>query len=231
MEGAWRRIGSLFANALQGVGERVEELAIVDARVKLRAGIDAGNWRRKGDGVFSVLAESDRQVVLAIDELPILVDRLLKGGGERAVPEGKRAADAFLSWLRKNGQAHRGRDVMILSGSIGLEPILRRAGLSAQANIYSPFDLQPWDEATASACIGELAKTYGLDVSRMCAGICAAGCGVRCPTTCSSSSTIYMSICDASGEVQPRWKTWSASTLAKCSPSGDRWTWSTTRHG
>ena len=164
VEGAWRRIGSLFANALQGVGERVEELAIVDARVKLRAGIDAGNWRRKGDGVFSVLAESDRQVVLAIDELPILVDRLLKGGGERAVPEGKRAADAFLSWLRKNGQAHRGRVVMILSGSIGLEPILRRAGLSAQANIYSPFDLQPWDEATASACIGELAKTYGLDL-------------------------------------------------------------------
>ena len=71
------------------------------------------------------MAESDRQVVLAIDELPILVDRLLKGGGERAVPEGKRAADAFLSWLRKNGQAHRGRVVMILSGSIGLEPILR----------------------------------------------------------------------------------------------------------
>ena len=71
------------------------------------------DWRRKGDGVFSALAESDRQVVLAIDELPILVDRLLK----------------------------------------------------------------------------------------------------------------------ASGEVQPRWKTWSASTLTKCSPSGDRWTWNTTRPG
>ena len=27
-----------------------------------------------------------------IDELPIVVDRLLKGGGKRAVPEGKRAA-------------------------------------------------------------------------------------------------------------------------------------------
>lgn len=163
-ERAWQRIGSLFANVLQGVGDRVEELAVADARVKLRAGIDAGNWRRKGDGVFSALAESDRPVVLAIDELPILVDRLLKSGGEQVTPEGRRAADAFLSWLRRNGQAHRGRVVMILSGSVGLEPILRRADLGAQANIYSPFDLKPWDETTASACLGELAKTYGLDL-------------------------------------------------------------------
>ena len=42
VEGAWRRIRSLFANVLQGVGERVEELAVADARIKLRAGVDGG---------------------------------------------------------------------------------------------------------------------------------------------------------------------------------------------
>lgn len=159
--GVWRRVQSLFGNALQEVGNRVEELAVAEARVKLRAAVDAGNWRRKGDGLFAALAESGRPVVLAIDELPILVGRLLKAG-EDIVPEGKENADAFLSWLRKNGQAHRGHVVLILSGSVGLEPILRQAGLSAQANIYSPLDLKPWDLETASACIAELAATYGL---------------------------------------------------------------------
>ena len=74
--GAWSRMRSLFANALQGAGDRLEELSVANARVKLRASIDAGNWRRKGDGIFSALADNNRPVVLAIDELPSIALRL-----------------------------------------------------------------------------------------------------------------------------------------------------------
>ena len=160
VQGAGRRVWAGFANVLDGIGERIEELDVVNVRVKLRAGIDAGNWRQRGDAIFAALAGNDRPVVLAIDELPILVHRLLKGGGQKIAPEGIRAADAFLSWLRKNGQEHRDRVVLILSGSVSLEPILRRAGLSAHANIFPSYDLKPWDEETAGACLGALAKTY-----------------------------------------------------------------------
>ena len=165
-QGAWRRIRSRFANILPEVelGARVDALAAADVRVKLRAGIDTGTWRHKGDEVLAALAGNERPVVLAIDELPILVNRLLKGRDHRMTPERTEAVDEFLSWLRKNGQAHRGRICMILSGSVSLEPILRQAGLSAKANIFSPFDLKPWDEATAKACLAALAKTYCLDL-------------------------------------------------------------------
>ncbi len=162
---AWERITSRFANILQDVIDRVDTIGISDLQVKLRAGIDSGNWRRRGDEVFSALAENDKPVVLAIDELPILVNRLLKGQDYRITPERKQAADGLMSWLRRNGQEHKGRITLILSGSVGLEPILRQAGLSAHANIYSPFDLKPWDEEIASSCLAALAETYSVVLS------------------------------------------------------------------
>lgn len=119
-----------------------------------------GVWARVRDwGSRSSSATLDR-----IDELPILVNRLLQGHDYEITPERRRDTDEFLSWLRKNGQAHRGHVRIIVSGSVGLEPILERAGLSAHANIFSPLDLQPWDEETAVSCLGELAESYGIQV-------------------------------------------------------------------
>ena len=157
---AWDRIKISFANLVRSAGGRIEELSVADLKVKLRAGIDAGNWPQRGDAIFAALAECGRPVALAIDELPILVNRLLKDETGRVTPEGKRAADAFLSWLRKMGQSHRDRLTLVISGSVSLEPLLEQAGLSAQANIFSPYDLKPWSEETAVACLGALAASY-----------------------------------------------------------------------
>ena len=164
VQGVQRKLKSWLANTLRETVDRVDTLAVSEVQVKLRAGIDAGNWRQKGDEVFAALAENDRPVVLAIDELPILVNRLLKGDDYCITPERRQAVDEFLSWLRKNSQEHQRRVCLILSGSVGLEPILQQAGLSAHANIFSPFDLKPWDEETASACLAALAGTYEVDL-------------------------------------------------------------------
>ena len=161
---AWDRIKSGFVNVLRELGDRVDTLSKSDVQVKLRAAIDSGNWRQKGDEIFAALAGHDRRIVLAIDELPILVNRLLKGHDYRVTPERRQVVDEFMSWLRKNGQAHRDRVTLLLSGSVGLGPILRQAELTAGANIYSHYDLKPWDDATASSCLGELSETYSLEL-------------------------------------------------------------------
>ncbi len=162
---SWSRVRDWIVRSTSTALDRVDELGLSELRVKLRAGIDAGNWRARGDGVFTSLAENEKPVVLAIDELPILVNRLLKGHDYKMTPERRQQADEFLSWLRKNGQAHRGRVSLVVAGSVGLEPILEQARLSAHANIFSPFELRPWDERTAVECLGELAESYNLLVS------------------------------------------------------------------
>ena len=160
---AWVRIKTGVTSFVTS-GGGVVELSVADLKVKLRARIDAGNWPQRGDAIIAALAECGRPVVVAIDELPIFVNRLLKDDKGRLTPEGKQRADAFLSWLRKAGQAHRNRITLILSGSVSLEPLLEQARLSAHANIFSPFDLKPWSEEVAAACLEALAETYEVGI-------------------------------------------------------------------
>ena len=158
--------------------EHLDEARIGPLRVKMRASINPGNWQHEGDRIFKAFADCGRPVVLAVDELPILVNRLLKGDDYRITTERKEAADLFLSFLRKNGQAHRGNVCMIVSGSVGLQPILRQAGLSAHANIFSSYELKPWLEKTAAACLVALAENYEIDLAEDVAReIC---CRLRC---------------------------------------------------
>ena len=168
IQGTWHKIRDQFGNF---IGSHVEAVSLsapsmADIKVQLRGGVSSGNWRERGDRIFDTLAEGDKPVVLAIDELPILVNRMLKGQDYSITPERREATDIFLSWLRSNGQGHRGRITLVVSGSIGLEPILKEAGLSAHANILSPLELSSWSQQTAMECLEALAAGYGISLSK-----------------------------------------------------------------
>ena len=157
-----RRITSWFKNSVGDVRDNIEEMGVSELRVRLRAGLDAGNWKRIGDQVFETLAANNRPVVLAIDELPILVNRLLKGHEYRITPERLAMTDSFMGWLRKSCQSYEGKVCLIISGSVGLEPVLSQARLSAHANIYASFDLKPWSHDVADECLEALARGHGV---------------------------------------------------------------------
>jgi hypothetical protein len=156
----WKKTKELFSNALKMVAGGIEELNLGEIGIKIRAGLSSGNWSEKGDSIFSILAESELPVLLLIDEAPLMINRILKGDDFKITREKKAKADEFMSWLRKNSLAHQGKIRIVLSGSIGFEPVLRQAGLSAAINNFSPFDLKPWDEETAIGCLRALADEY-----------------------------------------------------------------------
>ncbi len=159
-----QRITSWLSHSVRDVRGNVEELGVSEIRVRLRAGLDAGNWQRIGDQVFEALASSDRPVVLAIDELPILVNRLLKGHEYRVSPERLAVTDGFMGWLRKCCQTYQGRVCLIISGSVGLEPVLSQARLSAHANVYTPLELSPWSHDVGVDCLAALARGHGISL-------------------------------------------------------------------
>ena len=149
----------VVAGMKRWLGDNIEEINAYEFRVKIRAGLDAGSWRRYGEQLLRDCSMQEKPVLLVIDELPILLKRMLKGD------DGARQVDEFLSWLRGVLQGiGDGSLVLIVSGSIGLTPLVKRLGIPDRINHLEPFRLGPWDRDTSIECFQRLAESYKLQV-------------------------------------------------------------------
>ena len=54
LQGVRGRISSWMNNSVRSVRANVEELGVSELRVRLRSGMDAGNWQRTGDQVLKL---------------------------------------------------------------------------------------------------------------------------------------------------------------------------------
>jgi hypothetical protein len=158
----WGKVVNVFSNIVGTILDRIDSINITEIGVTLRGGLTSADWSSKGDQLMAILADSDKPVLLLLDELPILVNRMLKGDDYTITAEKRGKADDFMSWLRQNSLQYQGKIRIVVSGSIGLDPILRQAGLSATMNNFPPFELKPWDESTAQGCLKALANQYNI---------------------------------------------------------------------
>lgn len=158
----WEKTKGIFSNILDQVTGRIESIEVDEVTIALRSALNTGNWQAKGDRLFETLAGVEQPVAIFFDEVPILVNRILKGNDYLITPERRQEADAFMSWLRDNSIRHKGKVRIVITGSIGLEPVLRQAGLSATLNTFIPFDLGPWTFNIATGCIKALANETGI---------------------------------------------------------------------
>ena len=155
-----RHIAFRFATGIKRwLSDNIEEISAYEFRARFRGDLHTGNWRRQGERLLRACAKQDKPVLLVIDELPIFLKRLLRG------EDGFQRADEFLSWLRGVVQA-LGDDslVLIVSGSIGLAPLVKRLGIPDRINHLDPFRLGPWDRDTSIECFQRLAENYELRV-------------------------------------------------------------------
>ncbi len=151
----WSRIRAWFGKRLGAGLDRIEKVDVGVVKVELQAAM-AGSWRDDARAIIGALAAAGHRTVLAIDELPLLVDRILKRDPAEA--------ELFLGVLRAAADGVPAV-TWLLSGSVGLEPILHRAGLTGMITHLRAYPIDAWDEETTNGAVAALARATGLQLS------------------------------------------------------------------
>ena len=129
-----------------GALDKVKHAKAMGVDIKRALGRD---WVHAADRLEQQLElqPDGRRLLIVIDELPILIARMLDSGNRAE------EASLLLAKLRQWRQASglRGKVQTLVGGSVGLEGVLRRAGLSASINDLTPFRVTAWNRPTAAS--------------------------------------------------------------------------------
>ena len=140
-------------SAVTGTLAKVTHTKALGVEIKHTLGRD---WARAADRLERQLERQldGRRLLIVIDELPILIARMLDSGDR--VEE----ASLLLAKLRQWRQAQglRGKVQTLIGGSVGLEGVVRRAGLSASINDLTPFRVTAWSRSTAASFLRRLGE-------------------------------------------------------------------------
>ncbi len=141
------------------LGRWVESISVAELGVKFRAGLNSGNWQHRGETLFKKCPKHGKPVLFVIDELPIFLKSMLDKSDAPAVSN-------FMSWFRKMVQdlgTTNNPPALIVSGSIGLEGMVRRVGASSLISHLYTYHLKAWNpNECVAAGFQHLARSVGL---------------------------------------------------------------------
>lgn len=136
----------------------------VDANVfalQLARDLEQDRWRVLAGELLDRLARLEQRTAILIDEFPYFIHVL----GTRSGPE---AVAGFLHWFRAARQrlSSAGRVRFIVYGSVGLDSVLRRFGLSNAINDLEVVTLGSFDRPSSEALLQRLAAGEDLPLSQ-----------------------------------------------------------------
>ncbi len=135
-----------WASQLATPLKNIAEVSISEFSISLRNSMTAGNWKTHGDELIQSIA-GEKPCLLVIDELPNLLLKIEKANGASGV-------ESVLRWLRRAIQSGRlGGLRIVVSGSIGMVPLVTRLGLVNAITGFEEMRVGPWPEETAIRCL------------------------------------------------------------------------------
>ncbi len=173
LEGELKKaIDSLPGKLLDGMRERFGTLCKRIKSLKLGgfgataevglASSDADDWTKVGNDLLALLAELDDHWLIYVDELPIMLFHIIRHDPANGVQRVRR----FLDWFRNDVRAlaSAGKVRWLISGSVGLDTLVQEHGMADTINSLNHQNLPPFTDPLACQLIGELARSYQIDL-------------------------------------------------------------------
>lgn len=127
--------------------------------------IDPGDGQGKStlehqiERLFKEIEESEEKVLIAVDELPVLLEAL------QASDESLTRLRGFLNWFRALRLRYRKNVRWLLLGSVGLDTFAELRKLTATINDLQPASLGAYDKPTAVGFLKELASSKQIELT------------------------------------------------------------------
>lgn len=119
------------------------------------AKLGALSWEQRGLARFQQLASANEKALLVIDEGPVFLQRLLS----RDPKAGARWLHAMRDWRESSPHLR-----IVMAGSIGLNTLARRHGLTTAINNLKPFDLEAFSDLEIAPLLAAMAEYKKLTV-------------------------------------------------------------------
>jgi uncharacterized protein len=156
--GLWSRLGEGIGNVFGRVGK--VEVGATSLGLELTQAV-GDDWQKVGDRMFRLLRDLECPCLVAIDEFPIFVRRLLgqDNGGDRT----RLLLDWFRS-LRIDTEIAEADVHFLLAGSIGLDAVVNRVAMSGTINDLRTFRLGELPDEQADALLVDLSRGESFDL-------------------------------------------------------------------
>jgi hypothetical protein len=147
-KGDWLAKSGKSAKSLLAIIEKLEVLGNGITLTPNRSNPDA--WRPLADQFHTLLRDANLPIYFLLDEFPWYLGHLARKHSAEEV-------EAVLNWFRSARQELAGgKTRFLVTGSIGLEGLLRRIGLSPTANDFDTIEIPPLTDEEALDFLMEL---------------------------------------------------------------------------
>lgn len=151
LESVWtgfKGIGKFARNLPSGI-----ELGQLKVTLRERTPVPK-EWKAYGEKVIGLLEKEKTQLLLLIDEFPIMVSHIAKRNMQEI--------EEFLRWFRSVRIAPDSKTRLVIGGSTNLVTTLDSINLVDSINDLYLLKLEPFDQKTASSFIEAVFKTHGI---------------------------------------------------------------------